>query len=135
MAINYTAGLYQLFARTVDPLPPVIEMRQNDAQGAIIPPNGSGGGTIFVRAEDPTDASHPHASGIYKMELRPVLSGAAIAPAPAIAAIGKNPATRTFSNLAEDEYILTVFDGLGNNAQVVSTVADSAPSLRVDDAA
>jgi hypothetical protein len=101
----------------------------------IISSGGAGGGTIYGKAVDPAgnepggDSNFPTPSGVYKMELKNLGSGAAIAPAPAIAAIGENPATRTFSNLAEGQYQLTVFDGTGNATSVSFAGETPAPKI------
>jgi hypothetical protein len=61
--------------------------------------------------------NHPIPSGIYKIDLKNLDTGAAISPSPQIAAQGENPSERTFSNLAEGHYQLTVYDGTGNKTQ------------------
>ena len=92
-----------IFGQTVDPISPTLEIRSNDLEGSVIQPR---------ERELPP-------SGIYKLELKRVSTGDAIAANPAIAASGGNLVTRTYSNLAEGEYEFKAIDGLGNETLVL----------------
>ena len=125
-AIGHTAGLFRIAAQAFDAVKPTIELRQNDAQGSIIPLDGTGagGGTIYLKAKDPGasdpggDPNYPTPSGIYKIALKNLDTGADVAVTPALPAAGENPAERTLSGLAEGRYELKVLDGLGNDTSV-----------------
>lgn len=136
-AINTSAGLMKLFAQTVDPVRPTVQLRRGNEQGSLIPPGGVGSDTIYVKAVDPSatepggDAKYPTPSGIYQMELRRV-GGSVIEPSPAISAEGETAAVRTFPNLAEGDYELEVVDGFQNSRKVRFSVSVTPPELKVE---
>ena len=113
-----SAGLLAEFAYQVDHLKPTIEVfEENSAH--LIKDGGQAGGPIVVRATDPTDPNNgqPVASGIYRVILTKVAGGTVVSPDQPSNPHGDISVEQTFSNLKAGQYLIRVYDGLGNKKQ------------------
>jgi len=143
LSTNYSAGLIKLFAQSVDPIPPVMQLQLDNSNGPNIAANGWSRDKVFVSAidpgpSDPTGSSkYPTPSGLYVLELQTLDSGgnvASITPAaPALPANGsENPAQRSFAGLLEGKtYQVHSVDGLNNHSYSTFTVSLTPPALTV----
>ena len=127
-----SAGIIKAFAKAVDQVPPNIELRKNDAQGELIPTDGTGvgGENIYIKINDPAGSdpggnpAYPTPSGIYKVALTNI-SGNVFEPFKISPAGSMIPLERTLYGLEDGPYTLTAYDGLGNKTSVSFTIRRS----------
>ncbi|MBI5595384.1 MAG: hypothetical protein HY928_04775, partial [Elusimicrobia bacterium] len=139
MAIEYSAGLLQLFANTVDPVAPTFQIREETLDGEIIAPNAFSRATrVAVEAVDDWIPGQPHGSGVHRLVL------SRISPNPTstsvefkgedVIATPPRPIKYFSETLQEGRYMMRIRDGLANETTAGFTIDHTPPSLTFFDA-